>query len=280
MATYIVGDIQGCYDPLQRLLEKIAFDPAADHLWCPGDLVNRGKQSLETLRLLESLGASFAMTLGNHDLYLLREHWRFPDGGSANHEIDVILHAPDRERLTGWLQQQPMARWSSEHQLLMVHAGVIPQWTVEQTLSCATEIETVLRSSRSAKFFSKMSKNWVRRWDDQLSGWKRRRLISNILTQLRFCDQNGKILSSASGPPGSQPLPYKPWFKHKHRRTRDITIAFGHWAALGFYARKKLLCVDSGCVWGGRLTAVRLEDRRVFQVPGVFHPRRVSWSVQ
>jgi bis(5'-nucleosyl)-tetraphosphatase (symmetrical) len=280
MATYIVGDIQGCYDPLQRLLEKIAFDPAADQLWCPGDLVNRGKQSLETLRLLESLGASFAMTLGNHDLYLLREHWRFPDGGSANHEIDVILHAPDRERLTGWLQQQPMARWSSEHQLLMVHAGVIPQWTVEQTLSCATEIETVLRSSRSAKFFSKMSKNWVRRWDDQLSGWKRRRLISNILTQLRFCDENGKILSSASGPPGSQPLPYKPWFKHKHRRTRDITIAFGHWAALGFYARKKLLCVDSGCVWGGRLTAVRLEDRQVFQVPGVFHPRRVSWSVQ
>lgn len=280
MATYIVGDIQGCYDPLQRLLEKIAFDPAADQLWCPGDLVNRGKQSLETLRLLESLGGSFAMTLGNHDLYLLREHWRFPDGGSANHEIDAILHAPDRERLTGWLQQQPMARWSSEYKLLMVHAGVIPQWTLEQTLSCASEIETVLRSSKSARFFSKMSKNWVRRWDDELSGWKRRRLISNILTQLRFCDENGKILSSASGPPGSQPLPYKPWFKHKHRQTRDITIAFGHWAALGFYARKKVLCVDSGCVWGGRLTAVRLEDRQAFQVPGVFHPRRVSWSVQ
>lgn len=280
MATYIVGDIQGCYDPLQRLLEKIAFDPAADQLWCPGDLVNRGKQSLETLRLLESLGGSFAMTLGNHDLYLLREHWRFPDGGSANHEIDAILHAPDRERLTGWLQQQPMARWSPEYELLMVHAGVIPQWTLEQTLSCASEIETVLRSSKSARFFSKMSKNWVRRWDDELSGWKRRRLISNILTQLRFCDENGKILSSASGPPGSQPLPYKPWFKHKHRQTRDITIAFGHWAALGFYARKKVLCVDSGCVWGGRLTAVRLEDRQAFQVPGVFHPRRGSWSVQ
>jgi len=278
MATYIVGDIQGCYDPLQRLLEKIAFNPSDDRLWCPGDLVNRGKQSLETLRLLESLGASFSMTLGNHDLYLLREHWRFPDGGSANHEIDVILHAPDRERLTGWLQQQPLARWSPEHQVLMVHAGVIPQWTLAQTLSCAGEIETVLRSKKSARFFSKMSKNWVRRWDDELSGWKRLRLISNILTQLRFCDENGKILSSASGPPGSQPLPYKPWFKHKHRQTRKITIAFGHWAALGFYARKKLLCLDSGCVWGGRLTAVRLEDRQVFQVPGVFHPRRVSWS--
>jgi len=280
MATYIVGDIQGCYDPLQRLLEKIGFDPSADRLWCPGDLVNRGKQSLQTLRLLESLGASFSMTLGNHDLYLLREHWRFPDGGSANHEIDVILHAPDRERLTGWLQQQPLAHWSSEHQLLMVHAGVIPQWTLEQTLSCAAEIEAVLRSKKSARFFSKMSKNWVRRWDDELSGWKRLRLISNILTQLRFCDENGKILSSASGPPGSQPLPYRPWFKHKHRQTRKITIAFGHWAALGFYARKRLLCLDSGCVWGGRLTAVRLEDRQVFQVPGVFHPRQVSWSAR
>jgi bis(5'-nucleosyl)-tetraphosphatase (symmetrical) len=281
MATYIVGDIQGCYDPLRRLLEKTAFDPAVDRLWCPGDLVNRGKQSLETLRLLEGLGDRFCMTLGNHDLYLLREHWRFPDGGSANHEIDVILHAPDREALTGWLQRQPLARWSAEHSLLMVHAGVIPQWDVEQTLSCAAEVETVLRSAKkSAKFFSKMSKNWVRRWDDELSGWKRLRLISNILTQLRFCDENGKILSSASGPPGSQPPPYKPWFKHRHRATRNVTIAFGHWAALGFYARKRLLGLDSGCVWGGRLTAVRLEDRQVFQVPGVYHPRRVSWSAR
>jgi bis(5'-nucleosyl)-tetraphosphatase (symmetrical) len=280
MATYIVGDIQGCYDALQRLLDKIGFDPTADRLLCPGDLVNRGKQSLETLRLLEGLGERFSMTLGNHDLYLLREHWRFPHGGSANHEIDVVLHAPDRERLLHWLQNQPLASWFPGHNLLMVHAGVIPQWSVEQTLSCAAEIEKVLRSKRSGKFFSKMSKNWVRRWDDELSGWKRLRLISNILTQLRFCDQNGKILSSASGPPGTQPPPYKPWFKHKGRHTRDVTIAFGHWAALGLYVRKNLLGLDSGCVWGGRLTAVRLEDRQIFQVPGVFHPRRVAWSVR
>jgi bis(5'-nucleosyl)-tetraphosphatase (symmetrical) len=280
MATYLVGDIQGCYDALQRLLEKISFDPAVDCLWCPGDLVNRGRQSLETLRLLETLGDRFAMTLGNHDLYLLREHWRFPDGGSANHEMDVILHAPDRERLIGWLQRQPLARWSPEHQVLMVHAGVIPQWTLEQTLACASEIETALRSKKAGKFFAKMSKNWVRRWDDELTGWKRLRLISNILTQLRFCDENGKILASASGPPGSQPLPYKPWFKHSHRKTKDVTLAFGHWAALGLLVKKKLLCVDSGCVWGGRLTAIRLEDRQVFQVPGLFHPRRVSWSAR
>jgi bis(5'-nucleosyl)-tetraphosphatase (symmetrical) len=278
MATYIVGDIQGCYDALQRLLEKIGFDPAADRLWCPGDLVNRGKQSLETLRLLESLGDGFTMTLGNHDLYLLREHWRFPDGGSANHEFDVILHAPDREPLMLWLRNQPLALWSPGHQLLMVHAGVIPQWTVSQAMACAAEVETVLRSEKCGKFFSKMSKNWVRRWDDELSGWKRLRLISNILTQLRFCDANGKILASASGPPGSQPPSYKPWFKHKHRQTREVTVAFGHWAALGLHLKKNLLGVDSGCVWGGRLSAVRLEDRQLFQVPGMYHPRRVSWS--
>lgn len=280
MATYIVGDIQGCYDALQRLLEKIGFDPARDRLWTPGDLVNRGRQSLETLRALKGLGGSFAMTLGNHDLYLLREHWRFPDGGSANRELDVILHAPDREQLLDWLQQQPLAHWSPEHRLLMVHAGVIPQWSVEQTLRCAAEIEKVLRSGKSGKFFSKMNKNWVRRWDEELSGWKRLRLISNILTQLRFCDANGKILARASGPPGSQPPPYRPWYKHKHRRTRDVTIVFGHWAALGLRVKRRVICLDSGCVWGGRLSALRLEDRQLFQVPGKFHPRRVAWSVR
>lgn len=280
MATYIVGDIQGCYDALQRLLEKIRFDPAADRLWTPGDLVNRGSQSLETLRLLHGLGDRFTMTLGNHDLYLLREHWRFPDGGSANHEMDVILHAPDREQLLDWLRSQPMACWSEEHRVLMVHAGVIPQWTVAETLSCAGEVEHALRCEDPGRFFAKMGKNWVRRWDDERTGWKRRRLICNILTQLRFCDANGKILQRASGPPGSQPEPYKPWFKHKHRLTRDVTVAFGHWAALGLYLKKRLLGLDSGCVWGGRLTALRIEDRQLFQVPGKFHPRPVAWSVR
>ena len=280
MATYVVGDIQGCYDALQRLLEKIAFDPAADRLWCPGDLVNRGGQSLETLRLLKSLGKRFRMTLGNHDLYLLRENWRFPDGGSANDEIDVILHAPDRDELMQWLRRQPLARWSSKRRVLMVHAGVVPQWTAERTLSLAAEVEKALRAGSGAKFFSKMNKNWVRRWDDELTGWKRLRLISNILTQLRFCDENGKMLGSASGPPGSQPAPYRPWFEHPNRMTRDVTVLFGHWAALGLYQEENLVCLDSGCVWGGRLTALRLEDRQLFQVPGKFHPRRLAWSTR
>jgi bis(5'-nucleosyl)-tetraphosphatase (symmetrical) len=270
MPTYLVGDLQGCYDPLQRLLEKIKFDPANDQLWCPGDLVNRGGQSLETLRLLESLGDRFTMTLGNHDLYLLAENWRFPHGGSKSTELDAILRAPDREKLLSWLQKKPMAHWCDQREVLMVHAGVIPQWTVEQTLSCAAEVEGILQSDKSHKFFNKNRKNWVRRWQDTRSGWKRRRLITNILTQMRFCDSNGKILASASGPPGSQPTSYRPWFKHKHRKTRQVTIAFGHWAALGLHLKKRLIGVDSGCVWGGRLSAVRLEDRKLFQVPGKF----------
>ena len=271
MATYIIGDIQGCYDPLQRLLEKVRFDPAADQLWCPGDLVNRGGQSLETLRLLEGLGDRFRMTLGNHDLFLLKENWRFPEGGCPNREMDIILRAHDRHRLMSWLQKQPIAHWSPEHEVLMVHAGVVPQWTVKQTMACAAEVERVLRSKKSGKFFSKMNKNLVRRWRDDRSGWKRRRLISNILTRLRFCDSNGKMISSASGPPGSQKAPYKPWFKHKNRQTRDITIVFGHWAALGLRVKKRTICLDSGCVWGGRMSAIRLEDRQLFQVPGKFH---------
>lgn len=280
MATYVIGDIQGCYDPLQRLLEKINFDTSVDELWCPGDLINRGGQSLETLRLLESLGDRFKMSLGNHDLYLLREHWRFPDGGSSNREMDVILHAHDRLQLMEWLQKQPMAHWSPEHQVLMVHAGVIPQWTLEQTLACAAEVEKVLRSKKSAKFFARMNKNLVRRWRDDRTGWKRRRLTSNILTRLRFCDANGKILASPAGPPGSQPKGYLPWFKHKHRQTRNITIVFGHWAALGVRIRKRYACLDSGCVWGGRLTAFRLEDRQLFQVPGKFHKNPFSFPTQ
>ncbi len=270
MATFLIGDIQGCYDPLQRLLEKINFDPATDSLWCPGDLVNRGGNSLEVLRLLEGLGDNFIMTLGNHDLYLLAEHYRYRDDRSPNPEINAILQAPDRLKLLDWMQRQPLAHWSGEHQVLMVHAGVIPQWTVQQTLSCAAEVERDLQSGKSRKFFARMRKSRVRKWQDGRTGWKRRQLISSILTRLRFCDHNGKILPGASGPPGTQPPSYRPWFRHEHRQTRNITIAFGHWAALGLQVEDRLLGVDSACVWGGRLSAIRLEDRKVFQVPGLF----------
>ena len=271
MSTYLIGDIQGCYGPLQRLLEKIRFDPAADRLWCCGDVVNRGGHSLEVLRLLYSLGDRLVITLGNHDLYLLSDHVRFDDGHSGNREFRAVLQAHDRQQLLDWLQYQPLAFWSEEYQLLMVHAGVIPQWTAQQTLGHASEVQDVLHSAQGAEFLARINKNKARRWRDDRTGMQRVRMIASILTRIRFCDASGKMLWSASGPPGSQPKAYQPWYKQPQRETRNVRMAFGHWAALGLRIKKRYIALDSGCVWGGRLSAVRLEDEVLFQVPGNFH---------
>ena len=268
MATYLIGDIQGCYDPLQRLLDKINFDPAADHLWSCGDIVNRGGHSLEVLRLLFSLRHRLIITLGNHDLYLLSDNVRFPNGHSRNREFRAVLEAHDRQSLLHWLQHQPMAFWSKQFNLVMVHAGVVPQWTANQTLQHAAEVQDVLRSDLAAEFLGRLNRRKARRWKEERTGMPRLRMISAILTSIRFCDANGKALWSASGPPGSQPKPYQPWFKHKHRETRNVRMAFGHWAALGLRIKKRYIALDSGCVWGGRLSAFRLEDEALFQVPG------------
>ncbi len=268
MSTYLIGDIQGCYDPLQRLLEKIRFDPAADRLWCCGDVVNRGGHSLEVLRLLYSLGDRLIITLGNHDLYLLSDHFRFAVGHSRNREFHAVLQAHDRQQLLDWLQYQPLAFWSEEYQLLMVHAGVIPQWTAHQTLSYAAEAQDMLRSDQAAELLVRVNKNKASRWKDKRTGVQRVKMIASILTRIRFCDASGKILWSASGPPGSQPKAYQPWFRQPQRETRNVRMAFGHWAALGLRIKKRYIALDSGCVWGGRLSAVRLEDEVLFQVPG------------
>jgi len=271
MATYLIGDIQGCYGPLQRLLDKIDFDPAEDHLWCCGDIVNRGGNSLKVLRLLHSLGDKLVVTLGNHDLYLLSDDARFPDGQSNNPEFLAVLTAHDRRQLMKWLRSRPLAFWSEDHQLLMVHAGVIPQWTARQTLSHAAEVEAVLRSDQSGELLVQIGRNRARRWKEERTGMPRLRMIASILTRLRFCDASGKALWSASGPPGSQPPRYQPWYKHKCRKTRSVRVAFGHWAALGLRIKKRYIAMDSGCVWGGRLSAFRLEDQVLFQVPGKYH---------
>jgi bis(5'-nucleosyl)-tetraphosphatase (symmetrical) len=270
MATYLIGDIQGCYGPLQRLLHKIRFDPAADRLWLCGDLVNRGGQSLEVLRLLYSLREHLVITLGNHDLYLLSDHVRWSDGNSPNREFRAVLQAHDRQAMMDWLQRRPLAFWSDEFNLLLVHAGVVPQWTAKQTLALAAEVEDVLASAAAGELLARVLKNRARRWKDQRSGMARLKLITSILTRIRFCDGSGKILWSASGPPGSQPKAYQPWFKHPRRQTRDVRIAFGHWAALGLRIKKRYIALDSGCVWGGRLSALRLEDEILYQVPGKY----------
>lgn len=269
MATYLIGDIQGCLEPLQRLLDEVQFDPAGDRLWCCGDLVNRGGQSLEVLRLLHGMAPNVSVTLGNHDLRLLAIHSKFPGGGCRNPEFNAILRAPDAEQLIDWLSAQPLAAWSKKHRLLRVHAGVVPQWDRQQTLACAQEISQVLASKKRAKFLRKMFGNSPRTWNDELGGWKRLRMITSVLTRIRFCDASGRLDFRTTGPPGSQKKPFKPWFKHKHRRTRDVRIAFGHWAALGLCVKKRYLALDSGCVWGGSLSAFRLEDERLIQVDGM-----------
>ncbi|MFT5141161.1 MAG: bis(5'-nucleosyl)-tetraphosphatase (symmetrical) [Lysobacterales bacterium] len=269
MSTYLIGDIQGCYEPLQRLLDKINFDPSSDQLWSCGDLVNRGGQSLEVLRLLHQLGPACSVTLGNHDLHLLAADSRFPDGNFRNRELAKILKAPDREALIKWLTTQPLATYSEKFNLLRVHAGVVPQWTCQQTLDRAAEVSAVINSRDYWKFYRSMYGNRPSKWTEQRKGWARLRLITNILTRIRLCRDDGKLALNYTGGPGSQPGGYLPWYRHRHRQTRDVMIAFGHWAALGLRIKKRFMALDSACVWGGELTAICLEDKSIHQVPGL-----------
>lgn len=266
MATYVIGDIQGCYDSLQRLLDLINYDTSADKLWLCGDLVNRGGQSLQVLQFLKNHDESISTVLGNHDLHLLANYERFPQGNSGNTEFDDVFNSPDAESLVQWLRAQPLAIWSKKHRMLRVHAGVIPQWNWKDTISAGKEVSDVLQSDQRHEFFRRMYRNKPRLWKDERRGWKRLCLISNILTRMRFCDELGRGLYNVSGPPGCQPDNYKPWFEHKHRQTRDITVVFGHWAALGVRVKKRYISMDSGCVWGGKLSALRLQDRKLFKI--------------
>lgn len=267
MAQYYIGDVQGCFEPLQRLLKRIQFDPAKDRLVFCGDLVNRGGQSLEVLRLVRSLRRRAIVVLGNHDFHLLAEDQRYPDGNSPNRDLRRVLQAEDRVTLIEWLAGQRLAYWHKPYRLLAVHAGVIPQWTAKQALKHAAEVEAVLRSPKRGKFLRRLYRDRHRLWQDDLSGMDRRAMITHILTRIRYCDAHGKLNLSATGPPGTQPAGYLPWFRHKHRLTRDIRIAFGHWASLGTRIKKRYMALDSGCVWGGKLSAWRVEDGRLFQVP-------------
>jgi bis(5'-nucleosyl)-tetraphosphatase (symmetrical) len=266
MSTYLIGDVQGCYDSLQHLLQKIKFDQASDKLWLCGDLVNRGGGSLQVLRLLKSLGQSVSATLGNHDMHLLANYELYSRGNSGNAEFNAIFADPQCASLLSWLRSQPLACWSEEHQLLRVHAGVIPQWTWQAAVNAGEEVSAILQSDQRGEFFRRMYGNRPRLWREDRAGWKRLRLITNILTRIRFCDQDGRGIYDASGPPSSRSDKYQPWFKHKHRLTRDVTIAFGHWAALGLVVKKRYICMDSGCVWGGKLSTLRLEDQKLYKV--------------
>lgn len=263
MATYAIGDIQGCYDPLLRLLERIQFEPAHDQLWLVGDLVNRGAQSLEVLRFVKGLGQSAITVLGNHDLHLLALGAGFGRAHKSD-TLGAVLAAPDRDELLYWLRQQRLA-WR-DGDFLLVHAGVMPGWTAEETMRLAAEAEAALQGEHYREFFAQMYGNEPRVWQDSLAGMARLRMIVNTLTRLRYCTAQGEMDFHQKGAPGSQPAHLLPWFDIPGRRTAAATVIMGHWSTLGLITRPDLLALDTGCLWGGQLTAMRLEDRQVFAV--------------
>lgn len=264
MATYAVGDVQGCHRELVALVEKIRFDPARDRLWLVGDLVNRGPASLETLRFVRSLGDAVVAVLGNHDLYLLKIAFAGAAARKRHDTLQQVLEAPDAERLIDWLRTRPLMHVEAGHAL--VHAGLLPEWTVAQARALAREVETVLAGDRCELFMQHLWGNSPKSWREDLVGWERLRVIVNAMTRMRFCTLDGAMEFDAKGPPAGAPPNHLPWFAHPRRASADTTVVCGHWSALGLKIEPNLLALDSGCVWGDKLTAVRLEDRRVFQV--------------
>lgn len=263
MATYAIGDVQGGYSHLRRLLDACAFEPARDRLWLVGDLVNRGSESAAVLRYVKSLGARAVVVLGNHDLHLLAvaSGARKPRGSDT---LRDVLEAPDRDELIQWLRRRPLLH--AEGHYLMVHAGLLPEWSAERALALAHEVETVLRGRNWRDFFRTMYGNQPDHWDETLAGADRLRVIVNAMTRLRVGTPEGVMDLSYSGNLEHMPAGLLPWFDMPDRQTEGNTVICGHWAALGLRLREDLIAVDTGCLWGGRLTAVNLDDRKVFQV--------------
>ena len=267
MAIYAIGDVQGCFDELMSLVDKISFNPKSDQLWFVGDLVNRGPKSLETLRWVKSLGDKAVTVLGNHDLHLLAAFAGLKQIKETSSLLPV-LEADDAKELIDWLRHRPLMHYESKLGIAMVHAGLAPQWSIQDALAYAKEVETALRSKKYSDFLSNMYGDKPDQWENTLSGWDRLRVIINSFSRLRFCDSQGVMNYSDKGPPGSQPSGMKPWFEIKSRNNQDVTIVFGHWSTLGYQSRHNVIAIDTGCLWGGSLTAVRVDshDKTVFQI--------------
>jgi bis(5'-nucleosyl)-tetraphosphatase (symmetrical) len=271
MAHYLIGDIQGCDAALQRLLDAIAYTPSRDTLWLLGDLVNRGPASAAVLRRLMGYGDAARCLLGNHDLHLLAiAHGVRPPHRSDT--LDDVLQAPDRAALLDWLRRQRLALREdfAGEDMLMVHAGVLPAWDASKTVALAAELEAVLRSPELPDFLRRMYGNEPAHWDEGLQGDARLRVIVNALTRLRFCTAAGEMEFATKEGAAAAPPGYLPWFDVPGRRTANVTVAFGHWSTLGWLDRPDLLALDTGCVWGGALSAVRLAgpgQHELIQVP-------------
>ncbi|RMX06168.1 symmetrical bis(5'-nucleosyl)-tetraphosphatase [Allofranklinella schreckenbergeri] len=273
MAVYCVGDVQGCDGALRRLMDEIGFSASRDHLYLLGDLVNRGPNSTAVLRRCICAEGSISVILGNHDLHLLARYYGVRKS-SRRDTIDQVIQAPDADALMAWLRQQPLARQIAfqDGPLLMVHAGVLPQWTAQKTLDLAQEVHAVLADAKACRsFIEQMYGNQPDRWSDKLKGKDRLRAIVNALTRLRFCSADGRMDFESSENADKAPPGLMPWFEVPGRKSADTTIAFGHWSTLGLQDRANILALDTGCVWGGCLSAMRFglrkADREVIQVP-------------
>lgn len=260
MAVYAIGDIQGCFDPLRSLLERIDFQPQRDRLWFTGDLVNRGPQSLEVLRFIHSLGERARVVLGNHDLHLLAV-WAGPGEIKRDDNLRPVLAAHDSDELMQWLRQQPLLYEERGLPYVLVHAGVSPAWTLDEARLHARELEAALRGPDLSNFFRHIYGNRPAIWHNGLGGWERLRYITNAFTRMRYCDAEGQLLFDYKGAPENAPPGYYPWFTTPNRRvqSQEVTVICGHWSTLGLRRETGLLAIDTGCLWGGQLTAARLD---------------------
>ena len=260
MSLFAIGDIHGCYETLRRLLDKIGFDEEKDTLWFTGDLVGRGPQSLKTLRFLKSINNSIITVLGNHDLHLLSLYYQARKIDENSSELIDILNAPDSEILIDWLRKRPLVFYDKKQNYLLVHVGIHPRWTINESIKYASEVEEILRSDHCSSFLKNMYGNAPIRWSNKLSGYDRNRFIINTFTRMRVLD-NKNLNLKYKGKIPSKNDDLTPWFNIVGHKWKDTSIIFGHWSALGLMIKKQFICLDSGCVWGGDLTAIELNSK-------------------
>jgi len=268
MAIYAIGDIQGCFDDLLKLLDKIKFDPSVDQLWFAGDLVNRGPKSLDTLRFVKSLGRSAITVLGNHDLHLLAMgcQQRLP---RKKDSLTQVLNANDRDELLYWLRHRPL--FHHNRHFCLLHAGLPPQWGFNKTLKMAEQAEKVLQSEHYLNFFRVMYGDKPNIWSPDLTGFAKIRFIVNCFTRIRYCDVNGHLNFKYSCAVGEQPKHLIPWFLVPGRKSKKMTIIFGHWSTLGYYQGHNCYAIDTGCLWGGQLTALKLAHKQPERISILCH---------
>jgi len=259
VTRYAIGDVQGCYDELRALLAQVGFKPDRDRLWLTGDLVNRGPKSLEVVRYVRSLGDAAITVLGNHDLHLLALAFATKRKSRSGDTLDELLEARDRDTLLEWLLERPLAHFDARRGDLLVHAGLVPQWSAAKAMELAHEVESAL-AKNPRSLFDQMYGDQPDRWNESLNGVERLRFAINVLTRLRVCTSDGRIdLKMKGGVKDIRP-PWRPWFEHEGRRSQDVRVIFGHWSALGFVRSHNVMGLDTGCIWGGALTAVNLDE--------------------